>query len=313
MSKQRFLPTPEEMMLNKGLYEKVELGEETREIADEILELELFNGAIRTYCPDCEQESTFRANQIRDGSILSFSTLHCAHKYVPVHTNPSGFGLAASYKLAKNIKSSWGNDYIFYAFKNKAFTIELYCTHNHNHRIFYTFNIKDKVLQKIGQFPSIADSMEAELKVYKKELEKDLGKEKAHELSKAVGLFSHGVGIGSFVYLRRIFEAFIYQAKDEALAKGDIDEEEFKKSRMDEKIELLKEYLPEVLVEHKSLYGVLSKGIHELSEKECKEYFDVVKEGIELILDEKIVQRKAQEKKEKFGKSLSKVKQELSK
>lgn len=36
------------------------------------------------------------------------------------------------------------------------------------------------------------------------------------------------------------------------------------------------------------MYGVLSKGIHELSEQECLTYFEGVKLGIELILDDEI-------------------------
>jgi hypothetical protein len=51
------------------------------------------------------------------------------------------------------------------------------------------------------------------------------------------------------------------------------------------------------------LYGILSKGIHELSEQECLDIFLVVKLGIELILDEKIKQ-KEQEDKVKQGEQL---------
>ncbi len=150
-----------------------------------------------------------------------------------------------------------------------------------------------------------------EVKIYKKILEKELGKDKFQEFTKAIGLYSHGVGIGSFVYLRRIFEVFIYQAKDEALSNNDIQEEDFINARMVDKIDLLKEYLPEVIVENKILYGFVSKGVHELSEKECKEYFSIIKDGIELILDEKIAKRKAQDKKDNFKKNSSKAHQEI--
>jgi len=59
---------------------------------------------------------------------------------------------------------------------------------------------------------------------------------------------------------------------------------------------LLKAELPEFLVENRKLYGILSKGIHSLTEEECLEYFDVVKAGIELILDEKVDHLKKQRK-----------------
>lgn len=69
---------------------------------------------------------------------------------------------------------------------------------------------------------------------------------------------------------------------------------------MEEKITCLSEFLPEFLVEHKHLYGILSKGVHELSEEECLGSFDIVKTGIELILDEVIEKKKKLEKIKKF-------------
>jgi len=302
MSEKVTIPTPEEFLLEKGLYEKIELGEKLDyEIGCQIIELEFFNEAIRTYCPDCNQESSFRTDLLKTNEIYSQTKPHILQHGEFQLKNPSE---VIKYMPEWNIK--------IYAFEDKTFTLEFYCTYNHKHRIFFTFNIKDHVIQKIGQFPSIADSMELELKEYKKVLEKELGSEKSQELSKAIGLYSHGIGIGSFVYLRRIFEAFIYQAKDEALSKSDLNEEDFNKARMSDKIELLKEYLPEVIVENKTIYSVLSKGIHELSEDECKKHFNVIRLGIELILDEKIAKRTAQEKKNKFTKELSSTHQEIS-
>ena len=67
-------------------------------------------------------------------------------------------------------------------------------------------------------------------------------------------------------------------------------------SRMPEKIELLKDYLPAFLVKNKSLYGILSKGIHELTEEECRKYFPIVRNGIEFILDEHLVEEERMRK-----------------
>jgi len=300
----RFIPIAEELILKKGLYEKITLGDVDYDVADEIFELEFFNKPIRTYCQDCQQESSFRRNQLIDGTVLSLTSPHVAHQYSNLIDGMK------TYNSVRELKE-YIERHDEYAFADKTFTLEFYCTHNHNHRIFYTFNIQNKILQKIGQFPSVADSMEVELKVYKKALEKELSKEKSQEFSKAVGLYSHGVGIGSFVYLRRIFESFIYQAKDEAILNGGITIEEFNSCRMVEKIELLSDILPDIIVENKVLYGVVSKGIHELSEEECREYFNIIKNGIELILDEKIAKRKAEEKREKFTRELSKAHQEI--
>ena len=300
------IPTPEQFFLEKGLYEHINLGDPDYDTAQQIYELEFFNGAIRTYCPDCMQESTFRTDLIKDETINTLTKLN-------VLDYKNGVGQILKLKTPKEVDHYlFGDDYKNYAFANKTFTLEFYCTHNHKHRIFYIFNITNKIIQKIGQFPSIADSMEGEIKEYKKILEKELDKEKSQEFSKAIGLFSHGVGIGSFVYLRRIFEAFIYKAKDQALEESTITEDEFHNKRMAERISLLSNYLPEIIVEHKELYGVVSKGIHELSEDECKKYFATIKAGIELILDEKIAKRKAEEKRLKFQQEISQAQQEIN-
>ena len=56
-----------------------------------------------------------------------------------------------------------------------------------------------------------------------------------------------------------------------------------------------------------TLYGVLSKGVHELTEIECIEYFPVVRDCIFMILNEWEEMRKRKEKEESIGKELSKI------
>lgn len=74
-----------------------------------------------------------------------------------------------------------------------------------------------------------------------------------------------------------------------AIASGEISQADFDAAlRMEDKIQLLRAHLPEFMVENRALYGIVSKGIHELSEKECLDYYDTVKTGIELILDEQL-------------------------
>ena len=90
-----------------------------------------------------------------------------------------------------------------------------------------------------------------------------------------------------------------------AKEKSGWNDELYNQSRMAEKINLLKDELPNFLVEQKSMYGILSKGIHELSENECLEAFQVVKIGIELILDEKIEKIYRQKKMEEAKKALN--------
>ncbi len=58
---------------------------------------------------------------------------------------------------------------------------------------------------------------------------------------------------------------------------------------MNEKIALLKRELPSFLVENPKLYGILSKGIHDLTESDCLANFEALKLAIMVILDEKLI------------------------
>jgi hypothetical protein len=131
----------------------------------------------------------------------------------------------------------------------------------------------------------MADIGQGELARYRKAL----GKDRAAELARAVGLAAHGVGIGAYVYLRRVFESLVEEAHQLALTtSAGWDEKEYESSRMRERIQLLKPLLPPFLVEHPQLYNILSRGVHELAESECLSNFDALKCAITVILDERI-------------------------
>jgi hypothetical protein len=164
-------------------------------------------------------------------------------------------------------------------------------------------------IEKIGQHPSIADFHISQIKIYNNVLSKKQSK----EFTKAIGLAANGVGIGSFVYLRRIFESLIEEAHQIAIKEDGWNEKDFDKARIGEKIDMLKYLLPEFLVENKSLYSILSKGIHELEENECLEYFEAIRVGIELILDEKLEAYNKQKKILQAKLTLEGIQQKLKK
>lgn len=138
-----------------------------------------------------------------------------------------------------------------------------------------------------------------------KEYDKVLTEEDRREMGTAIGLYASGVGVGSYVYLRRILERILSQAREKA---GDsIDVEIFNRSKVKEKIEMLKDYLPPFLTSNKILYGVVSKGIHELSEKDCILYFPVVRDCIFMILDQWEVMRKKEAKEKEISAGLAKI------
>lgn len=167
----------------------------------------------------------------------------------------------------------------------------------------------DKAVSKVGQYPSVADIHIGQVHKY----DAVLKKEKMREFTKAIGLAANGVGIGSYVYLRRVFEHLVFEAveriqKDD----GDFNKELFDKSKMNEKIKMLAGYLPEFLVENYKIYGILSKGVHELSEDECKEYFTVLRESIEMILDEKLERLQKDKRKKEIRTALNTITKKLT-
>jgi len=159
---------------------------------------------------------------------------------------------------------------------------------------------------KIGQYPSLADLQLPLAQKYKSILKKYY-----KEFSKAIGLNAHGIGIGAFVYLRRIIELLLEEAHCEAKKQNEWDDEKFEKGKVLEQISLLKEYLPTILVENKTSYSILSKGIHELEEDECLRYFPVLKDMIELILDEKLAQRERLNKEQTIKKAMQEAASEI--
>lgn len=152
----------------------------------------------------------------------------------------------------------------------------------------YEFASHTLILRKVGQYPSMADMEFFDLQHYKKVL-----KSQYSELTRALGLYSSGVGIGAFVYLRRIFEQLVEQAHQNCISSTGWDEAAYIQKRFNEKINCLEKFgeelLPDELVSIKpKLYGLLSKGIHEYSETDCLELFPYLKSAIELILDQKL-------------------------
>ena len=170
----------------------------------------------------------------------------------------------------------------------------------------YAEDDKDNILSitKVGQYPSVADFHIGQVRKYGKILPKD----KMREFTKAIGLAANGVGIGSFVYLRRIFEHLVFEAFEVAKSSNkEFDIEGFKTARMNEKIQMLYGFLPDFLIENHTIYGILSKGIHELSEEDCKKYFTILRESIEMILDEKLEAHQKELKKASIKQTLSQI------
>jgi hypothetical protein len=188
----------------------------------------------------------------------------------------------------------------------EIFIRSFYCPRapqDNTHDISIVFRITLDRLTKIGQYPQLADLENTHLKKYK-----DLDKEIYQELNRAVGLNSHGIGVGSFVYLRRIIEKYVvYPELERLIEEKVLKTEQISLADFKGKVALAKDHLPSVLVENARIYSILSKGIHSLSEKECLEIFNPLLTAIELILDERMEKIEKEKKLKKMKDDLNKI------
>lgn len=213
--------------------------------------------------------------------------------------------LVASRFLPKNAgRVIAKNDFVVFA---RRFENVFLCTRCNRRALVCYSVVQAGQLLKVGQLPSLADLHLPDLQPYREVL----GKRYA-ELARGVGLPTHGVGIGSFVYLRRVFEHLAEEAHEEAARVDGWDEEDYVLARMSEKILKLKTFLPTFLVKNRELYGILSKGVHELTEEECLLYFPVVQSGIEAILDSRLEQTRQKKKLAKAAAEVTRLSQTLN-
>lgn len=264
-------PKPIDFLLTTPLYKVTKF---TDELVWPVLDLLYFVGTYDCYCVQCGQSATFKGAQPVERAA-GHTRMFREERIRAMQ------GLSPKHPVLDDVSIR---------------LVTTKCTRVEDHRHEFLFQIRNEEdgqsIQKIGQFPSYADIHLGEVRGYSSVLSSN----QRQELSKAIGLSSHGVGIGSFVYLRRIFEALVEDAHQVAIADSGWDESAYDRMRMAEKIAALKAHLPPFLSQNAVLYSILSKGIHELTEDECLEYFDTVRLSIEAILDEKIDQKRKAEK-----------------
>lgn len=283
-----------------GLYDSIQINEDN--IIDLIF---LLDGKVRIsdYCKECKEERVFT---MKPYIYFSKDSKGCSpHKLSErlmevqrenvIKNTPSVGEVGSKENIAWEWKD-WQNDDV-----SRILVFQFVCSMNEDHHLDYIVLTTDTSMMKIGQYPSVADMTFPKLDAYKHVI----SKEDRKELGTAIGLFASGVGAGSYVYLRRILERIIYKAKETA---GDtVNDEKFEQAKMAERIKMLEGYLPETLTKNTIIYGILSKGIHELSEEECLRYFPVVKECIYQILGMWESERKKQADEAGMNKALNAI------
>lgn len=180
------------------------------------------------------------------------------------------------------------------AFRSGIHVIELTCSRNRDHLLVFAVLNGKGWMMKIGQWPSIADIGLGELRRF----DRILGDTDRKELATAIGLHAHGVGVGSFVYLRRILERLIREAEARVGAP------ENSQARIVDRIKALKGEIPEFLTQTPNLYGLLSVDIHELAEDDCLAAFPVVASAINEIIEEKLAAKLRTEARERTRREL---------
>lgn len=279
-----------DFITSSSLYSSVEIFnpelEQLIQIYDKKTRFELF-------CPECGDKKVFMYD-IGLNDVKAQNLKNRSHSIGSINN-----GYIQEYNPLEDL------DHLYLRFK---------CSLNESHKLEYFFAIKGNSLVKVGQYPSTADIDLPQASRYSAVL----GKQYYNELKRAIGLHSHGVGIGSFVYLRRIIEKLVYDTFKESEVAGTLTEKEFEfqadgqhRNGMEVKIKSLKGYLPDLITEHPKIYGVVSKGVHELSEDECLKYFPVLKDGIVLILDDIVAKKEKDKAAEEYKKSLGGILSEI--
>ena len=289
-----------DFLQKSGLYEEIEV---TKENIFHLIDL--INGEVKIdeYCPSCGENRVFFMEPME-----YYRQTEIKVTYVPaLIAKELEFLQNFAYKKTtedENVSSiewNWKSQELDHIVRIMVFS--LVCSMENSHRIDYIVATDGCKIKKIGQHPSVADLSFPELKEYRK----ILSKQDEKEFRRAIGLHAQGIGIGSFVYLRRIFERIIDIAKQKAITAGTLDEETYKDARVAERIKMLATYLPKTLVESTAFYGIVSKGIHELSEEDCIAYFPVLKEFIFMILRQWEQLRKEEEAEKQIKDSLDKI------
>ena len=292
-----------------GWYTQFEVGKDIKELENIMFSTE----AIMLPCPKCQHKQAFKS----EGNINKSKI-----KLPKYYDEDIGYLSSLEEDYLMGIKYSCKNQVLNY----KKFSLEYICPLNTSHRIYGDFIIEEIVLKeghrktteaegyvilkKIGQYPSMKDMQFFECKEYKNILG-----ENYKDYTMALGLNASGVGCGSFMYLRRVFEFIVEKMHKECLNQGGWEEEEYKKICFNEKIKMLEEYkkcriIPDELNEVRNmLYGVLSKGVHQSTENDCKRLFPFLKGAIDIILNEEVKRKKNAEELSKLKKELQKVPQ----
>lgn len=222
--------------------------------------------AVSMFCENCDAERVFTTNIYNSARSLFGDDVIRLH----------GGGTVTYHGKTPSLEDRiQGKSYFF--------NIEVNCAKcGKTHYFSLLFNENSVV--KIGQYPSFVSQEVQGVRKYKNLISKYYP-----ELTRSINAYSQGMGVASFVYLRRILEHLV-----EKRFTGDTTLKFSEKLQAVEKVERI---IPQELEPIKNqIYSILSKGVHEYEENECLELYLAVKFVIERILDVELEKKNNQNK-----------------
>jgi len=280
-------------LVDMPLYDTVELvGDRPNQ---QIQALRLHRGKFDAYCPGCGKHTTW-------------TTVVSSELEQRVRRENTLSPISSSSRFAEPTVHNWQGD----------FKLRIFCARDGRHHGDFYFDtlgpgafdyvqfkmgerkeLGPTLLVKVGQHPSLTDFQLGDLT----EFEDGMSKEQRREFVRATNSAAHGFNVAACVYFRRVFESVLAEARDEYLAQHDLTEwQEFKVARTDERIRLLSHHLPSFMSAHPQLYGVLSLGVHELTEQQCAAELPMLRKAIELIMRDRVTAARQKREREEVSK-----------
>lgn len=266
-----------EELLGLTLYGSVTLPTKVANVA--VRSVRTLKRQFDAYCPGCSRDTLFVAavddELIQREKQETPNKMTAAADHVPKVSNWMG-----PFRL-RVVCSRWTSHVADYYFETDGpNSIEQWrATQNKT-------ELRPTKIIKVGQYPSITDFQVGDLKQF----EDGMSTAQRKEFVRAINCTAHGFHVAACVHFRRVFESILIEARDDYTKSKGLEEwPEFRKARTDERIAMLKGFLPEFMSENPSLYGILSLGVHELTEEQCKREMPMLRQAIELIMRDRVM------------------------
>ncbi|MDP1609830.1 MAG: hypothetical protein Q8M11_02130 [Sulfuritalea sp.] len=263
-------------LVGMPLYDKIELVGDGPN--NQIIGLRLYRGKFDAYCPGCDKHSTWTVQV--DPELERQARLERAASPIA----------SSGHSVGGRTVHNWLGE----------FKLRIFCARDSRHHgDFYFDTLGTNVVVKVGQFPSLTDFQLGELT----EFEGGMSKQQRQEFVRATNSTAHGFNVAACVYFRRVFESVLLEARNEYMVQNDLAVwQEFLDARTDVRIRMLRDYLPSFMSDHHQLYGVLSLGVHELTEEQCARELPMLRKAIELIMRDRVTAARQKREREEISK-----------